>query len=89
MQPRARAALIDPGENDPRIARMVKDSGATLEAVWLTHAHLDHIGGIAAVLREWKVPVYLHPLDREIFDQGANMRTGIPSRVRAAAGAGP
>jgi hydroxyacylglutathione hydrolase len=68
-----RAILIDPGENDPRIARMVKDSDATLEAIWLTHAHLDHIGGIAAVLREWKVPVFMHPLDREIFERGAEI----------------
>jgi hydroxyacylglutathione hydrolase len=68
-----RAILVDPGENDPRIMRMVKSSGAKLEAIWLTHAHLDHIGGIAAVLREWNVPVYMHPLDREIFDRGAEI----------------
>jgi glyoxylase-like metal-dependent hydrolase (beta-lactamase superfamily II) len=66
-----RAVLIDPGENDPAIARMVRESGAKLEAIWLTHAHVDHIGGIAAVLREWNVPVHLHPLDRVIFDHGA------------------
>jgi glyoxylase-like metal-dependent hydrolase (beta-lactamase superfamily II) len=68
-----RAVLIDPGENDPRIARMVKESGATLDAIWLTHAHLDHIGGIAAVLREWNVPVHLHPLDRELFERASEV----------------
>ena len=49
-------------------------------AIWITHAHLDHIGGIAAVLREWKVPVYLHPLDRPLYDRGAQQAAayGIP-----------
>ena len=68
-----RAILIDPGENDPRIVQMVKDAGATLDAIWLTHAHIDHIGGIGAVLREWKVPVYMHPLDLPVFEHGAQI----------------
>ena len=65
------AVLVDPGDEGARIVREVHGSGAKLQAIWLTHAHLDHIGGIAAVLREWKVPVYLHPLDRPLYDRGA------------------
>jgi hydroxyacylglutathione hydrolase len=65
------AIVVDPGDEGARIVRAVKAAGARLEAIWLTHAHLDHIGGIAAVLREWKVPVYLHPLDRPLYDRGA------------------
>jgi glyoxylase-like metal-dependent hydrolase (beta-lactamase superfamily II) len=66
-----RAVLVDPGDEGARIVRKVKSAQARLEAIWLTHAHLDHIGGIAAVLREWQVPVYLHPLDRPLYDDGA------------------
>ena len=75
-----RAVLVDPGDEGARIVRTVKASGATLEAIWLTHAHLDHIGGIAEVLREWKVPVHLHPLDRPLYDRGAQQAAvyGIP-----------
>lgn len=75
-----RAVLVDPGDEGARIVHMVKAAGATLEAIWLTHAHLDHIGGIAAVLREWSVPVHLHPLDRPLYDRGAQQAAayGVP-----------
>jgi glyoxylase-like metal-dependent hydrolase (beta-lactamase superfamily II) len=58
-----RAVLIDPGDEGALLVEMVRNSGATLEAIWLTHAHIDHIGGIAEVRRHFDVPVHLHPLD--------------------------
>lgn len=66
-----RGVLIDPGDEASRIVRMVRDSGAELEAIWLTHAHIDHIGAVAAVKREWDVPVYLHPADAPLYAAGA------------------
>jgi glyoxylase-like metal-dependent hydrolase (beta-lactamase superfamily II) len=57
------AVLIDPGDEGARLVEMVRASGATLDAIWLTHAHIDHIGGIAEVRRHYDVPVHLHPLD--------------------------
>jgi len=65
-----RAVLIDPGDEPDRIVAMVRKSGATLDAIWLTHGHLDHIGGIAGVRREWKVPVYMHPADLPLYRRG-------------------
>jgi hydroxyacylglutathione hydrolase len=74
------AVLVDPGDEGRRIVDAVRGAGAKLQAIWLTHAHLDHIGGIAAVLREWTVPVHLHPLDRPLYDRGAQQAAafGIP-----------
>jgi hydroxyacylglutathione hydrolase len=66
-----KAVLVDPGDEGARIVDEVMRAGAELQAIWLTHAHLDHIGGIAAVLRKWKVPVHLHALDRPVYDRGA------------------
>jgi hydroxyacylglutathione hydrolase len=66
-----RGVLVDPGDEAHRIVRMVRDSGAELEAIWLTHAHIDHIGALAAVKREWDVPVYLHPADEPLYAAGA------------------
>jgi hydroxyacylglutathione hydrolase len=62
-----RAVLIDPGAEPDRLIEMVRESGAVLEAIWLTHAHLDHVGGIIGVRRTWNVPVYLHQADLPLF----------------------
>ena len=66
-----RAALVDPGAEAEQLVEMVRASRATLEAIWLTHAHIDHIGAIAGVKRIWDVPVHMHPADRPLFDRGA------------------
>jgi glyoxylase-like metal-dependent hydrolase (beta-lactamase superfamily II) len=63
------AVLVDPGDDGEQLVAMVRDSGATLTAIWCTHAHLDHIGGIAEVRRHYPVPVYLHPLDLPFYTQ--------------------
>jgi hydroxyacylglutathione hydrolase len=64
-----RAVLIDPGDEGSRILEMVIASGATLDAIWLTHAHLDHIGAINDVRAQYAVPVRLHPLDLPFYDR--------------------
>lgn len=66
-----RAVLIDPGDEGDEILGMLHDSGATLEAIWVTHGHIDHVGAIAAVVREHPVPIYLHPADLLLYGEGA------------------
>ncbi|MBP9107168.1 MAG: MBL fold metallo-hydrolase, partial [Gemmatimonadaceae bacterium] len=62
-----KAVLIDPGDDGDRLCDAVQRAGLTLEAIWLTHAHLDHIGGIAAIKRRVDVPVFLHPDDLTVY----------------------
>lgn len=73
------AILIDPGDEPDRILDAVRESGATLDAVWLTHAHFDHVGGLAGVLRAHPVPVYMHPLDAPLHERAVDsaLRYGI------------
>jgi glyoxylase-like metal-dependent hydrolase (beta-lactamase superfamily II) len=66
-----RAVLVDPGDEGERLCGAVADAGAELEGIWLTHAHMDHVGGIAAVKRWRDVPVFLHPADRALYDNAA------------------
>lgn len=61
------SALVDPGADPERIITMVERSGTTLQAIWITHAHVDHVGGIAGVKRKWNVPVSLHPMDGPLY----------------------
>ena len=87
-----RAALVDPGAEADQLVEMVRASRATLEAIWLTHAHIDHIGAIAPIKRIWDVPVYLHPADRPLFDRGAVQAAvyGLPlSSPRRPTGSSP
>ncbi len=74
------AVLVDPGDEPEVLIEMVKKSKAKLDAIWLTHAHLDHIGGIAGVRRKWRVPIYLHTADLPLYvraEQQAAMY-GVP-----------
>lgn len=66
-----RAVLVDPGAEPDQILEMVRSCGATIDAIWLTHAHIDHIGAIAAVKRVWDVPIYMHPADKPLYDRAA------------------
>lgn len=70
--PGSRAAvLVDPGDEAPRLLAAVAASGCALQAIWLTHAHFDHVGAVAAILRDRQVPVLLHAFDRPLYDLAA------------------
>ena len=43
------AICIDPGDEAERIVETLERRGLTLQAIALTHAHLDHVGGVAAL----------------------------------------
>lgn len=66
------AVLVDPGDEPARLLRAVEESGCTLQAIWLTHAHFDHVGAVAGILRHTSVPVYLHRDDQPLYLQAAN-----------------
>jgi hydroxyacylglutathione hydrolase len=62
------AVIVDPGEEADLFLHRLAAERLTLKAVWLTHAHLDHILGVAGVVEANRVPIYLHPADRPWYD---------------------
>ncbi|GBQ51156.1 MBL fold metallo-hydrolase [Komagataeibacter sucrofermentans] len=46
------AVVVDPGGDVPRIMAFLTDKALTVDAIWLTHGHLDHAGGADALRRE-------------------------------------
>lgn len=57
-------AVVDPGGSSRQIIQTVKASGCKPCAIFLTHGHYDHTGGVADLQEEWPdVPVYLNHRD--------------------------
>ncbi|WP_409342653.1 MBL fold metallo-hydrolase [Paenibacillus sp. MBLB4367] len=58
-----KAIIIDPGMNPASLIR--KLDGLEIEAILLTHAHFDHIGGVDEIRKLKGCPVYLHDLEAD------------------------
>ena len=73
-------AVVDPGSDGDRVIAEIERTGHDLHAIWITHAHVDHIGAIATVKRRWNVPIHLHPLDEPLYRLGGRQAQlyGIP-----------
>jgi len=52
-----RAVVIDPGGDLPDIARAIAQAAVTVEKIWLTHGHIDHVGGAAELKAKLNVPI--------------------------------
>jgi len=53
-----RLLIIDPGEEAERILAAVEATGASVEAILITHCHFDHVGAVAPVAKATGAPVY-------------------------------
>ena len=53
-------ALIDPGDEAARIALAVEQTGLEIGQILVTHAHIDHVGAVAALADEYACPVLMH-----------------------------
>ena len=76
-----RAICIDPGDDSEEIVDAIDRHGFELQAIACTHAHLDHIGGVAGLKkRKPAAQVIIHPADEPIYEQLPNQPAwiGIP-----------
>jgi glyoxylase-like metal-dependent hydrolase (beta-lactamase superfamily II) len=53
-----RGIIIDPGMNPQILLERIEK--LDIEAILLTHAHFDHIGGVDEIRKRKKCPVYIH-----------------------------
>ncbi len=56
-----KSALIDAPAGAPTILKHLK--GTTCECLFLTHSHIDHIGGLEALREKVTAPLAVHPAD--------------------------
>ena len=62
------AVIIDPGDEADALLAAVRDHGLEVGYILLTHAHIDHITGVALVKGALGAPVYLHEDDRPLYE---------------------
>jgi len=84
-----RAICIDPGDDSAAIVDAIDKHGFELQAITCTHAHMDHVGGVAALKkRKPESQIIIHPADEPIYLQLPNQPgwLGIPRSQWAAYG---
>ena len=63
------AVVIDPGGDVPKIQDAIKQTAVHVEKIWLTHGHIDHVGGAAELRDALKVPIEgPHVADKFLLD---------------------
>ncbi len=77
------AVIIDPGDEVDELLGAVRDLDVEVQAILLTHAHIDHMTGVGAAKDALDVPVYLHRDDLFLYDRhraaGRDVRIQGPS----------
>ena len=53
-------AIVDPGDEAARIALAVEQTNLEVAQILVTHAHIDHVGAVAALAEEYACPVLMH-----------------------------
>lgn len=74
------AVVIDPGGDVPKILAAIGKTGVQVEKIWLTHGHIDHVGGAAELRDALKVPIEgPHIADKFLLDNvvSSGARFGI------------
>jgi hydroxyacylglutathione hydrolase len=70
-----RALIVDPGEEAPRILKLVEELGVSVEGILLTHTHFDHIGAVAPVAAATGAPVWCPEIEVPVL---ADINSFVP-----------
>ncbi len=64
-----RAVVFDPGGDVPNILAAIDEAGVSVEQIWLTHGHFDHVGGADELREALGVPIVgPHVADKFLLD---------------------
>jgi len=71
------AVVIDPSFDSRFVLTRAQDLGWQLRGIWLTHAHFDHIAGVAEIVNacDPPLPIGLHPAELEWYQGQGGART--------------
>jgi hydroxyacylglutathione hydrolase len=63
------AVLIDPGDEVQSLLTAAEQHKLSIRHILLTHAHVDHVTGVAAAKRALSVPIHLHRDDLFLYER--------------------
>jgi len=63
------AAIIDPGDGVAALLAFAEREALVIKHILLTHAHIDHVTGVATAKRILNVPIYLHKDDLLLYER--------------------
>src|SRR5437762_9223653 len=61
--------VIDPGDEVDQLLEAAARQNLSIKMILLTHAHLDHVTGVAEAKKALDVPVWLHKDDNFLYEQ--------------------
>ncbi len=73
--------IIDPGDEAAAIQARLAQHGLLPTAILLTHGHVDHIGAVGHLAKQFDLPVILHADDQKLYFSPAN---ALPPWIAAA-----
>ena len=62
------ALVIDPGDEVERIEAILARHRLKVRAIVSTHAHIDHVGGLARLAQSTGAPVLMHAADLPLYE---------------------
>jgi len=63
------AIVVDPGDEVDRILEILRTRELNVRAILSTHAHIDHVGGLARLHKATGAPVLMHPDDLPLYQR--------------------
>ncbi len=73
---------VDPGMGPEPLLNRIRELNLNIEAILLTHAHFDHIGGLEELRQLTGAPVYIHQEESDWLTDpqknGSGMWPGLP-----------
>jgi glyoxylase-like metal-dependent hydrolase (beta-lactamase superfamily II) len=76
------AVLVDPGDEVDQLIGAVRDLDVDVRHILLTHAHVDHVTGVAAAKDAFSVPVHLHKDDLFLYERTVEQGAMFGFKVR-------